>query len=378
MEEESDGSGPTTETGRPLRRAATEMKKKLDELEKQGEEIDHEVEVEDEKDESTAVVDTTKIIGQPRRRVAKIDSDEEDEFKPEENESDAVDESVDEEIEEELAKELIEKKEKRKRRAESNEIGIESDEEPPKSELVKESTKPTVKVAPQRPTTSRRSPQKSNADNGTARTPIKRQETQESQRVSTPEDPTPPVSANRRGGKRKSDAPSVPRSPAKGGRKPRQSTASNSAKQGLSPQISQHQSAQQVDQMRSSMHHSSGQSPNVTYISPQQTVAYALPPHIRPMSTVHYVQAPPHHVMQQGYEYYGAPQPQYLHGPTASHHYPPPPAHLIAQPNTYQVYAMPGYSHGDQSQVTQLQTMRPVDPDSLGHALAGAMNPDSL
>lgn len=72
----------------------------------------------------------------------------------------------------------------------------------------------------------------------------------------------------------------------------------------------------------------------------------------------------------------GAPPPQYMqHGHPAYH---PPPAHLIgAPPNSYQVYSVP-YQHGDEQQVTQLQTMRPVDPDSLGHALAGAMNPENL
>lgn len=87
-------------------------------------------------------------------------------------------------------------------------------------------------------------------------------------------------------------------------------------------------------------------------------------------------------VISKLYHLLGAPPPQYIHGhpaPPTTHVYHPPPAHLIGGPsNSYQVYAMP-YDHAaDQHQVTQLQPMRAVDPDSLGHALAGAMNPDAL
>lgn len=83
---ESDTSGPTTQSGRPLRHAASEMKKKLEDLEKQAEEIDREVDAEASGDESgKPEIDAAKIIGQPRRPTKRIIDDDEDDFEPEEN-----------------------------------------------------------------------------------------------------------------------------------------------------------------------------------------------------------------------------------------------------------------------------------------------------
>jgi hypothetical protein len=275
------------------------MKKKMDELEKQGAEIDHEVEVEDGEEEepvSKTEPDVSKIVGQPRRRSAKIQDDDEDDFEPKDAESESSEE--DEQIEEELAKELAEKKQRQKRH-------IHSDEEAEEPRPAKSVSKPPPRVAPQISPASRRpTVQKTPLDNGSSKIkpqPIKRQETQESQRVSTPEDPTPPAPPNRRGGRRKSDVPKSP--PKTAPRRARQSTAQT-------PSSSKSRPLQKIEQMRPPIHHPSGQHQPITsqiaYITPQQSVAYGLPPHIRQIPTaVHYVPQSQHVMAQPGYEYYG-------------------------------------------------------------------------
>lgn len=279
------------------------MKKKLEDLEKQAAEIDHEVEDEEEPETKTEI-DAAKIVGQPRRRTAKIDDDE-DEFELNEAESQTSEESADEQIEEELAKELEEKKQRQKRQIQSDQSENEKEEEEVKP--AKTATKPTNKVTPQRQASApKRTPQ-----NGTKASPVKRQSTQESSRISTPEDPTPPQKTTGRGGRRKSNVQPATKSPAKP--PPRNARQTKATSKSNLPSTSQSSSAsranQQFQQVRPPMHqqvgHHQPMTSNIAYISPQQSVAYALPPHIRQVpATVHYVQTP-HVVHQPSYEYYG-------------------------------------------------------------------------
>ncbi|KAI6216758.1 PHD-type domain-containing protein [Aphelenchoides besseyi] len=366
MEYDEDSENP-----RPSRRAAKEVKNKIAKIEKEVE--DEEFESDEEPPAEDTVV--KRAIGQapqhraPTRNSTKSKKSDDEEFQPSDSEVDEAEENdEEEEIEEEIARELKDKREKQKQRKIS--VSDESDGEDEKPVAPK--AKPMAKAKP-----IRKSPPKPKV-------------------VSSPDPPEDPILSNNG-----SPVAAKPR-----GRRPSRPIVKSQIESKTTPRTSRNPRAKNstatpptgspatsVPSTSTVVHHApaahaahSASGPVILPIQRSPVVAlppqyvgqpYALPPHVRPVA---YVQQPPAHMLQHGhpYDYYSAP-PHYLppNGPppTSQHAYQA--AHL--PPNSYQFYTMPTYTAADQSQVTQLQPMRSVvDPDSLGGALAGAINPDVL
>ncbi|CAD5228887.1 unnamed protein product [Bursaphelenchus okinawaensis] len=359
-----------TESGRPLRRAAKGVSKKLHDLEEVEKELDEEV---GESDEEATPKTAENVVGKPRpRKIVSDDEEDPDEFKPDDEEE--QEEEGEEEIEEELAKELEEKKRKKlehdkekaaERPTKKRQVVEEDDEfsdedsNPPQA---KPRSRKTVSKSPEK---QKPDPKEKATENGSSKAKTSEESSARKRKVNQADGDEP---AAKKSEQAKKDSPKKQRSPPKSPTKPssRRGSLQNpqppAAASVIKPIV---QLAVPTVASALPPHLMQHQLPP-GFMPPHSAPYGHLPSHIRPPPGVY---LPPPHGNQYG-EYYGG-HPQYL-PPTSG--YPPPPHGYPHYPS------IPGYGiqPTNENDVAQLQPLRPVESDSLSHVLGGAMNPDSL